>query len=148
MPGAGDGARCGARGAVLRERSSWPHGQLGGWTVPVRCFLGGSDRRHDQRPSIARTRTRAQVLVGIGCGPLLAATFNGRCRALDTPQLLRAFFALPLVTLKIVAAIHWEALLLWAKGARLVPRHNAALDPRLATAKSRDYTSPALSARG
>ena len=47
-------------------------GQLGGWTVPVRCFRGGSDRRHDQQPSIAGTRTRAQVLVGIGCGPLLA----------------------------------------------------------------------------
>ena len=70
LPGAGDGARCGARGALLRERSCWPHGQLGGWTVPVRCFLGGSDRRHDQQPSIAGTRT--QVLVGIGCGPLLA----------------------------------------------------------------------------
>jgi Protein of unknown function (DUF1365) len=36
--------------------------------------------------------------------------------------LLRAFFALPVVTLKIVAAIHWEALRLWLKGTRLVPR--------------------------
>jgi DUF1365 family protein len=53
-------------------------------------------------------------------GPLLAATFNGhRCR-LTTAALLRSFFALPLVTLKIVAAIHWEALRLWLKGARLV----------------------------
>ena len=59
-------------------------------------------------------------------GPLLAATFNGRRRALTTAALLRAFFALPLVTLKIVAAIHWEALRLWLKGARLVPRPNAA----------------------
>ena len=33
---------------------------------------------------------------------------------------------LPLVTLKIMAAIHWEALRLWLKGARLVPRPNAA----------------------
>jgi uncharacterized protein len=55
-------------------------------------------------------------------GPLLAATFNGRRRALTTAALLRAFVALPLVTLKIVAAIHWEALRLWLKGARLVPR--------------------------
>jgi DUF1365 family protein len=31
-------------------------------------------------------------------------------RALNTIELLRAFFVLPLVTLKIVAAIHWEAL--------------------------------------
>jgi uncharacterized protein len=59
-------------------------------------------------------------------GPLLSATFNGRRRALTTPALLRSFFALPLVTFKIVAAIHWEALRLWLKGARLVPRPDAA----------------------
>ena len=59
-------------------------------------------------------------------GPLLAATFNGRRRALTTAALLRSFFALPLVTLKIVAAIHWEALRLWLKGARLVPRPDTA----------------------
>jgi NADPH-dependent glutamate synthase beta subunit-like oxidoreductase len=39
-------------------------------------------------------------------GPLLAATFHGRRRALTSPALLRSFFALPLVTLKIVVAIH------------------------------------------
>jgi len=43
-------------------------------------------------------------------GPVLAATFNGRRRALNTVELLRSVFALPLVTLKIVTAIHWEAL--------------------------------------
>jgi len=81
-------------------------------------------------------------------GPLLAATFNGRRRALNTMELLRAFFALPLVTLKIMAAIHWEALRLWLKGARLVPRQHTAFDTALATGKGNDYTSPALSARG
>jgi uncharacterized protein len=55
-------------------------------------------------------------------GPVLAATFNGRRRALTSAALLRSFVALPLVTLKIVAAIHWEALRLWLKGARLLPR--------------------------
>ena len=59
-------------------------------------------------------------------GPLLAATFSGRRRALTTTALLRSFVALPLVTLKIMAAIHWEALRLWLKGARLVPRPAAA----------------------
>jgi uncharacterized protein len=81
-------------------------------------------------------------------GPLLSATFNGHRRTLNTAELLLAFFAFPLVTLKIVAAIHWEALRLWVKGVRLVPRANAAPTARLATAKSNDYTSPALSARG
>jgi DUF1365 family protein len=59
-------------------------------------------------------------------GPLLAATFNGRRRALTTAALLRSFFALPLVTVKIVAAIHWQALRLWLKGVRLVPRPDTA----------------------
>ena len=60
-------------------------------------------------------------------GPLLAATFSGRRESLTTAALLRSLFALPLVTLKIVAAIHWEALRLWLKGARLVPRPHAAV---------------------
>jgi DUF1365 family protein len=59
-------------------------------------------------------------------GPLLSATFNGRRKPLTTAALLSSFFALPLVTLKIVAAIHWEALRLWLKGARLVPRRDSA----------------------
>ncbi len=63
-------------------------------------------------------------------------------------QLLRSFFALPIVTLKIIAAIHWEALRLWLKGGRLVPRQNAAIDSGLAIGKGSDYTSPVLSARG
>ena len=77
-------------------------------------------------------------------GPLLAATFNGYRRDLTTAALLRSFFALPLVTFKIVAAIHWEALRLWVKGARLVPRPVAATHPDvntgLASAERNDYT--------
>ena len=92
-------------------------------------------------------RVQLRILETDREGPLLAATFNGRHRALNTRELLRAFFALPLVTIKIMAAIHWEALRLWLKGARLVPRKDAALNTGLATGKGNDYTSPALSAR-
>jgi len=59
-------------------------------------------------------------------GPLLAATFSGRRRGLTSAALLQSFFALPFVSLKIVAAIHWQALRLWLKGARLVSRPDAA----------------------
>ena len=91
--------------------------------------------------------------------PLLAATFHGRRRALTTPALLRSFFALPLVTLKIVAAIHWEALRLWLKGVRLVPRSNpatanaaspatnTATNTVLASDESRAYIGSGLTAR-
>jgi uncharacterized protein len=58
-------------------------------------------------------------------GPLLAATFTGRRRALTSAALLHACAALPLLTFKIIAAIHWQALRLWLKGARLVPRWRA-----------------------
>lgn len=97
-------------------------------------------------------RVKLRILETDRDGPLLAATFNGRRRALTTAALLRSFFALPLVTLKIVAAIHWEALRLWIKGARLVPRGDAAApkacNTGLATGGRKDYTTAALSAAG
>ena len=92
-------------------------------------------------------RVKLRILETDREGPLLAATFNGQRRLLDTAGLLRAFFALPLVTVKIVAAIHWQALRLWLKGVRLVPRPDAAANTHLATANRNDYTSPVLSAR-
>jgi len=79
-------------------------------------------------------------------GPLLAATFNGHRRALTTAALLGSLATLPLVTFKVMAAIHWEALRLWLKGARLVPRSAAARNTGLASGDGNDYTSPALSA--
>jgi hypothetical protein len=36
--------------------------------------------------------------------------------------LLRTFPAIPLLTLKVTAAIHWQALRLWLNGVPLVPR--------------------------
>ena len=80
-------------------------------------------------------------------GPLLSAAFNGHRRALTTGELLRAFFLLPAVTLKIIAAIHWEALRLWLKGVRLVPRRSYAVDVRLASDTQGDYTSSVMSAQ-
>jgi DUF1365 family protein len=91
-------------------------------------------------------RVQLRILESDREGPLLAATFNGSRRALNTRELLRTFCSLPLVTMKIMAAIHWEALRLWLKGARLVPRRGTAFNNGLATGKSNDYTSPALSA--
>ncbi|MDB5503174.1 MAG: hypothetical protein JWR89_3076 [Tardiphaga sp.] len=80
-------------------------------------------------------------------GPLLAATFNGSRRALTTAALLTSFFSLPMVTFKIMAAIHWEALRLWIKGARLVPRPQApAKNTVLAIARSTDYSRTPLAA--
>lgn len=55
-------------------------------------------------------------------GPVIAATLNGKRRELTDATLLRLFFATPLLTLKVVAAIHWEALRLWLKRLPIFPR--------------------------
>jgi len=107
--------------------------------------------RYHFRVSPPEKNVKLRILETDREGPLLAATFNGRYRALTTAALLRSFFSLPLVTFKIVAAIHWEALRLWLKGARLVPRPkaaaaNVAFNTGLATGECNDYTESALPA--
>lgn len=77
--------------------------------------------RYHFRVSPPDETVKLRILETDSEGPLLSATFHGTRRALTTRSLLRSLFALPLVTFKIVAAIHWEALRLWLKGARLVP---------------------------
>ena len=49
---------------------------------------------------------------------LLSATFAGQAQQLGTAQLAACLLKFPLMTWKIVAGIHWEALKLWLKGAR------------------------------
>jgi len=54
-----------------------------------------------------------------GGGKLITACFTGKRRPLDDATLLCAFAISPLLTLKVVAGIHWEALKLWVKGMRI-----------------------------
>lgn len=49
-------------------------------------------------------------------GLLIATSFSGKRHTLSDSALLWALFSYPLLTLKVVAAIHWEALKLWRKG--------------------------------
>lgn len=55
-------------------------------------------------------------------GAMFAAAFSGRRRALTSRSLLAALFALPFLTFKVIAAIHWEAMRLWLKGVPYLPR--------------------------
>jgi len=49
-------------------------------------------------------------------GLLITTAFSGRKGELSDRSLLQALVSYPLLTLKVVLAIHWEALRLWRKG--------------------------------
>jgi uncharacterized protein len=63
-----------------------------------------------------------RILETDGEGPILAATFTGRLTPLSTWGALKAFVSVPLLTLKVVAGIHYEAMKLWFKGVRYFGR--------------------------
>jgi hypothetical protein len=59
---------------------------------------------------------------GADGAPLIFASFAGEQRELSDPTLVTALVKYPLLSLGVVAAIHWEAVKLFAKGLRLRPR--------------------------
>lgn len=80
--------------------------------IDMDCSYAFRLREPDERLSVLIRQSDRQ-------GELLLASQSGQRAALTDLQLLKAFFAYPLMTVKVIAAIHWEALWLWAKGARL-----------------------------
>jgi DUF1365 family protein len=70
-------------------------------------------------------------------GPIITAALSTTRRPLTDAALARAFVSHPMLTLKVVAAIGWEALKLWRKR---VPVH------RLPSPPDRAVTSPAMEA--
>ncbi|MBR9885735.1 MAG: DUF1365 domain-containing protein [Oceanospirillales bacterium] len=60
---------------------------------------------------------------------LLHATFTGKRQPLTDARLVRTFLLYPLMTVKVIAGIHWEALRLWRKGVPLQPRVAAPSQP-------------------
>jgi DUF1365 family protein len=54
-------------------------------------------------------------------GVVLSATFNARHEPLTGAALIRQFFSLPLMTVKVILGIHWEAVLLFLKGLKIFP---------------------------
>jgi DUF1365 family protein len=62
------------------------------------------------------------VSAGDAEGPVLDACFAGQRRPFTDAALLAALATYPAMTLKVIVAIHWEALKLWVGGLRLIPR--------------------------
>jgi DUF1365 family protein len=62
-------------------------------------------------------------------GPLLYAAFTGRRVAISDAAMLRLLIRYPLMTLKVIAGVYWEALRLWQKGVPTVARPAAPPTP-------------------
>ena len=75
--------------------------------------------------------TRLAVLIrqAVTEGEILLATWTGRGARLGPAALFRALLLYPLLTFKITAAIHWQALWLWVKGARYYRRPRPPEEP-------------------
>lgn len=103
--------------------------QSGGGTVRQNCrkalyvspFLDMA-MRYDFRVAGPDERIAIGIRASDPDGPMLNAILTGERRALTDGNLLRTFAAIPAITMKVMAAIHWEALRLWLKGLRLRPR--------------------------
>lgn len=54
--------------------------------------------------------------------PILHATFSGQHTTLNDRTLIKMFLKYPLMTLKVIGGIHWEALKLWRKKLSIQPR--------------------------
>lgn len=82
---------------------------------------------------------RGGLSIGVGVHAadgtaVLHARLDAHRQPLTDATLLRAFATHPLLTLQVVAGIHWEALKLWVKGARLhtrppAPSHGSTIVP-------------------
>ncbi len=81
--------------------------------------FNGLDGEYGLRATPPAETVAVGVALSTSEGPLLKAYFSGRRKPLNNLQLLRVFFGFPLMSLKVILAIHWEALKLWRKGLKL-----------------------------
>jgi len=105
---AGDGAR-----GVIRQRAEK--------ALYVSPFAG-MDMAYAFRGAEPGARLHLVVEATDAEGVLILAAMAARRHELTDRAILATTLALPLATLKVTAAIHWEALKLWLKGVPLVPR--------------------------
>lgn len=80
----------------------------------VSPFLG-MDMRYLFRTQMRDDNLSVAIVASDHDGKLIAAALSGKRRPITVRELVRALVLFPLLTLKVTAAIHWNALLLWLR---------------------------------
>lgn len=87
------------------------------------------DLRYTFRVSPPRDKLAIRIETYDSQGLVLTARHLAKRTVLTDAALLRAFFTIPLLTLRVVGGIHWEALKIWSKGVRLRTRPRPPTEP-------------------
>lgn len=94
--------------------------QRSGKALYVSPFLDIDGMHYTFRLSPPETQRDTQLALDVTAhdrqGPMVVGTLEMRRRDLTDRSLARVLLTFPLMTLKVTAAIHWEALRLWLKG--------------------------------
>lgn len=111
----------------------------------VSPFIEVSGQYHF-RFDVPETRLRISVQQRENGNPQLFTNFSGLFRPFSSKMLALAFLKYPLMTLKVIVAIHWEALRLWRKGATYVPQPARPEHPFTLAQSAPEEKSPAHTA--
>lgn len=95
-------------------------------TLHVSPFLS-TDMTYAFAIGLPRERLTLSIVASTPDGPEMTAKLAARRETLCDATLLRAFCLYPLMTLKVILGIHWEALRIWLKGASF---HRLPVAPR------------------
>ncbi len=95
----------------------WPLRQRHAKDFHVSPFIG-MQAEYDFRLSRPDERLRVMIREYEGDRLMLVASQTGTRRPFSDGQLLMQVLRVPLQTVKVLAAIHWQALKIWAQGAR------------------------------
>lgn len=107
----------GNSGAVMRWET--PQDKDKQFHVSPFFQLEGRYRFHVSEPGDS---VRVHIQESRGGEALFEATLAGERRALTDAAILMHVLKMPWATLKVVVAIHWEALKIWLRGAHYVPK--------------------------
>jgi uncharacterized protein len=127
--------RTGALAAILYEVHN-TFGERHSYLIPVSAAVTGlidqdckkvfyvspfmdMDMTYQFRVAVPDERIALAIRASDRDGPLLVAALSGNRRVLSNTSLAVLLAMYPLLTLKVIGAIHWHALCLWLKGLRL-----------------------------